>query len=339
VITKRAQLFPGPTKVAPATMTVSLRGRRWLPIAAVLTAAACWGAQGILYALILHRFETDGLTVVTLRATTATLLLWGWLGITNPGTLRMPREALPGLALLGFIAITIFYPALFFTYAWTGVAVGTILLYLAPALVTLGAALFLDEPLTRRKGIALATTFAGCALVVQITEPANLTGNAAGIGVGLIAAITYGTYSVLGKRLLARHAMATVLAGYLLIGSLLLLAVKMVISPTTWPDPGATIAIGLTTGVVGTLVPITLYTYGLSRLPASEAIILLTCEPVVAFILAGVVLGETLSSGQWLGAMIVLAGVGLLTWSGSGSLRGWVERRWRENWPQIIFPR
>lgn len=39
-----------------------------------------------------------------------------------------------------------------------------------------------------------------------------------------------------------------------------------------------------------TLVPITLFTFGLSRLPSGDATILLTFEPVVAFVLAAVIL-------------------------------------------------
>jgi drug/metabolite transporter (DMT)-like permease len=309
-------------------ITLAAGRDRWVPIVAVLGAAACWGVQGIVYALILDQIETDGLTVVTLRAGTATLLLWIWLGLTNPGALRIPRAALPGFAVLGLIAVTLFYPALFYTYAWTSVAVGTVLLYLSPALVALGAAVFLGEPLTRRKLIALATTFIGCILVVQAYQPANVTGSAAGIGMGLIAAATYGTYSVLGKKLLARYSIAMVLAGYLLCGTLLLIGVKLLVSPTTWPAPREAIMIGLVTGVLATLAPITLYTYGLSRLPASEASILLTVEPVVAFVLAAAVLGETFAGGQWLGAISLLAGVVLLTVPAHVSLRPGGAHRW-----------
>jgi drug/metabolite transporter (DMT)-like permease len=297
----------------------------------VLGAAACWGAQGIIYTLILDVIETDGLTVVTLRAATATLLLWTWLALTNRGALRIPRAALPGFAVLGFIAVTLFYPALFYTYAWTSVAVGTVLLYLSPALVALSGAVVLGEPLTRRKLIALATTLIGCTLVVQAYQPANVTVSAAGIGMGLIAAATYGTYSVLGKKLLARYAMATVLAGYLLCGTLPLVGVKLLVAPATWPAPREAIAIGLVTGALATLVPITLYTYGLSRMPASEASILLTFEPVVAFVLAAAVLGGSLAAGQWLGAMSVLSGVVLLMWSRRTSRWTRVPRLWLEH--------
>ena len=312
--------------LSPSDISSTMRWQRWLPIAAVLGAAACWATQGVAYALILSGIQTDGLTVVTLRAVTATLVLWVWLALTDPGALRIPRAALPAFTLLGAIAVTIFYPALFYAYQWTSVSVATTLLYLSPTLVTLGAALFLGEPLTASKLIALVTTFLGSALVVQAYQPENVRGSATGIGLGLIAAAMFGTYSVLGKKLLARHPMATVLAAYLLLGTLLLLGVKLLVSPGTWPAPREAITIGLFTGVLTTLLPITLYTYGLSRLPASEASILLTFEPVVAFVLAAVVLGESLHAGQWLGAMAVLGGVVLLTWPGRAPIRTSIAR-------------
>jgi len=324
-----ADLLPAtinPTTVSPSDISSTMRWQRWLPIAAVLGAAACWATQGVAYALILDGIQTDGLTVVTLRAVTATLVLWVWLAVTDPGALRIPRGALPAFTLLGAIAVTIFYPALFYAYQWTSVSVATTLLYLSPTLVTLGAAFFLAEPLTTGKLLALVTTFLGSALVVQAYQPENLRGSAAGIGLGLIAAATYGTYSVLGKKLLARHQMATVLAAYLLMGTLLLLGVKLLVAPSTWPEPREAITIGLYTGVMTTLLPITLYTYGLSRLLASEASILLTFEPVVAFVLAAAVLGESLHAGQWLGVTAVLGGVVLLTWPGRAPVRTTITR-------------
>jgi drug/metabolite transporter, DME family len=258
---------------------------------------------------------------VTLRAATATVLLWGWLAVTDRSALKIPRPDLPAFAVLGLIAITIFYPALFYAYKWTSVSVATTLLYLAPALVTLGAVAFLGETLTRCKSMALVLTFVGSALVVQITQPANLTGNAAGIALGLVAAASYATYSLLGKHLLGRHRMVTVLAAYLLFGTLALIALKLIVAPWTWPVPREALTIGLYTGVMTTLVPITLFTFGLSRLPSGDATILLTFEPVVAFVLAAAVLGESLNAGQWFGATAVLAGVVLLTSHGRTPLR------------------
>ncbi|MDQ4038383.1 MAG: DMT family transporter [Actinomycetota bacterium] len=123
--------------------------------------------------------------------------------------------------------------------------------------------------------------------------------------------------------------MATVLAAYLLLGTLLLIALKLIVAPWTWPAPREALTIGLYTGVMTTLVPITLFTFGLSRLPSSDATILLTFEPVVAFVLAAVVLGESLDAGQWLGATAVLGGVVLLTSHSRAPFRTGIVRRLR----------
>jgi drug/metabolite transporter (DMT)-like permease len=259
--------------------------------------------------------------------------------VTDRSALNIPRPDLPAFAVLGLVAITIFYPALFYAYAWTSVSVATTLLYLAPALVTLGAAAFLGEALTRGKSMALVLTFLGSALVVQVTQPANLTGNAAGIALGLVSAASYATYSLLGKHLLRRHRMATVMAAYLLLGTLLLLALKLIVAPSTWPVPREALTIGLYTGMMTTLVPITLFTFGLSRLPSGDATILLTFEPVVAFVLAAVVLGESLNAGQWLGAAAVLAGVVLLACHGRTRIgTGIVRQRRSHREPRRCWP-
>ena len=48
-----------------------------------LGGGGCWATQGVAYGLILDGIQTDGLTVVTLRAMTAALLLWVWLALTD----------------------------------------------------------------------------------------------------------------------------------------------------------------------------------------------------------------------------------------------------------------
>ncbi len=289
-------------------------GGRRLAVAYVLTAAACWGTIGTAFTLILDQIETDGVTVVTLRATTATALIWAWLGIADRDALRLPRRDLPFFVLFGLVTVTIFYLALIYAFQGTSVAVGTMLLYLAPALVTAGAARFLGEPLTRAKLTALVLTFGGCLLVVRAYQPGNLSGTPTGIALALLAAVSYASYSLMGKPLLARHRPGTVLAYHLLIGTVGLAAIKLVVSPGSWPAPREALAIGLYTGIVTTLAPITLYTLGLRGLPSSEASILATVEPVVALGLAAAVLGERLDPVQWLGALGVLSGVALLTW-------------------------
>ena len=70
-----------------------------------------------------------------------------------------------------------------------------------------------------------------------------------------------------------------------------------------------------------TLIPIALYTAGLRRLPAGEASILATWEPVMAIVVAAAVLGEVPSIGQVIGGVFVIGGVVMLAVTGKRPAR------------------
>ncbi len=293
----------------------------------VLLAACLWGTLGTAYHLLRGVAEVDALTVVTLRASAGAAILWGWLALTDRGALRVALADLPRLIGFGVGSLGLMYLALFTAFDLTSVAVGTVLLYLAPALVTVGAALFLNEPLTGRKLVALIATFGGCLLVVELYQPQNLVGNALGIGCGLVAAAAYAVYSLGAKPLLLRYRAVTVLAYALLPAAVGLLAVKLLTSPSEWAPPSSLLAIGAYGGIVVTIAPYGLYTLALRRLPSSEASIAATLEPAVAVVLAGTLLGERLAPLQLFGTLGILGGVILLAWP-----VGTPEARTGANW-------
>jgi len=281
-------------------------------IGAVMLAALCWGTIGVSYALFERWFAADELSIVTLRALSASLLLAGWWWVREREVLIMPRHALGPIAVLGLISVTLFYLTLVYAFAYTSVSVGTLLLYLAPAFVTVGAALFLNEPLTPMRVAALIASLAGCALIVEAYRPANLQANALGIALGLGAAITYGSYSLMAKPLMRRVRGETIVVGHLIFGAGALLLAKLIIAPGTWPSPGAIVVICAYSALVLTIVPVTFYTYGLRGLPTGEASIIATLEPVVAMTLATLILNERLGGSQLVGAACVLGSVVLL---------------------------
>lgn len=268
-----------------------------------------WGMIGPTYALIQDHIPVDEVTLVTLRAVGAALICLVWFGARNRSALRIHRTDVGRMLVFGLVSVTIFYLVLIYAFRYSSVAVGTLLLYLAPALVTLGAALWLDDPLTRTKLAALVMSFAGCFLIVEGFRPGNLGANLAGIGFGLASAIAYGSYSLMAKRLMRTYSAGTLMVWYLVIGATGLLIVKLAMSPTEWPSLGASAGIALYCGVMITVLPVALYSYGLHRMPSSEASIVATIEPVMAMVLAYSVLGERLGAIQLVGALCVIGGV------------------------------
>ena len=315
----------------PASSRPALR-----PILMVLGAALCWGSLGTAYQLILGARPLTPLMLITLRAGGASLLLLGWCLLRDRAALRVPRTDVGYLVAFGLLTVTVFYTALILAFRCAGVALGTVLLYLAPAIVTLGAAFVYGERLTRPRLLALAGALTGAALVAEAYDPARLQANGLGIAAGLASAVGYALYSLLGKRAMARHPAPTVLLYNLGTGTLGLLALMVALggprpnessscdavglAPLTAvsgagaaPAAGEVLLIGLVAGTLFTLVPISLYLLALRELPAGAASTIATVEPVVAIVLAWAVLGETLRLPQIGGAGLILGGVVLLT--------------------------
>jgi DME family drug/metabolite transporter len=235
-----------------------------------------------------------------------------WFGLRDRSVFALRQGDTVRMILFGLVSVTAFYLALIYAFRYSSVAVGTLLLYLAPALVTVGAALWLNDPLTRVKVGALGLSLAGLLLIVEPFRPGGLGVSIAGIAFGLASAVTYGSYSLIAKPLMARYPPATLLVWNLPVGATGLVLVKLAVSPGDWPAPSDSVAIALYCGLVITLVPVGLYTVGLSRIPASEASILATMEPVVAAVLAFVVLDERLGPAQLLGGAAIIGSVVLL---------------------------
>jgi drug/metabolite transporter (DMT)-like permease len=280
--------------------------------AAVLLAAALWSMLGTSYALIQRHVAIDDVTLVTLRAVGGAVLAVAWFGWRDPAVFAIRASDTARMILFGLISVSAFYLALILAFRHSSVAIGTLLLYLAPAVVTIGAALWLDDPLTRKKLLALALSFVGLLLVVEVWRTGGTRVSLAGVAFGLASAVTYGSYSLMGKPLTARYAPGTLLVWTLSTGALGLLAVKLAISPGEWPPAVPTLGIAIWCGLALTLLPFALYTVGLSRIPASEASIIATIEPVLAMVFAMSLLGERVGPVQMLGAACVIGSVFVL---------------------------
>lgn len=288
---------------------------------AVIIAAICWASLGTAYSLFQDWFAIDELTIVTLRATVASLMLYFWMRLRGR-SLSMPSSAdLARITLLGITAVTGFYLLLIYAFSATSVPVATLILYLAPSLVAIGAFLFLGERLNRTHIVALALSFIGCALVARIFSPGAIAANGWGLLLCFGSAVAYASYSLQVKPLLARVPSDTIILGHLIVGSIGLLMVKLIVSPTEWASPIALIVTGIFAGLVLTVIPLVAYTIGLGGLPAGEAATIATLEPVLATVVAWVVLDERLNFLQLIGGGLVISSIVVLTIFGAGRFR------------------
>jgi len=275
---------------------------------AVLLAAILWGMLGLLFRILHDGFGLSGLTIAFLRASLTCIILIGFVARTNPQLLRIPRNALPFFLAFGLFGVAAFY----FTYPnaviQTSVTTAVVLLYTAPVFVTVTAWRVWREPLNAPKLGALVLAFVGCALVARAYDPAELSLNAPGLMLGLGAGFTYALYTIFSKLALEKFASPTVLVYSLLFGALFLAPFQsldalapLAHQPLVWL-PVLAIVLGPTLGSYA------LYNAGLQRVPASNASLIATIEPVVASVIAFVILGERMELLQILGGVMVVGG-------------------------------
>ncbi len=278
----------------------------------IVLAASLWGSIGLFLRVLHDQHGLSETALAFLRPAVAGALLLPALALIQPRALKLPRRSLPLFILFGLnaTAYNLFYVQ---AIVQIGVTTAAILLYTAPAIVTLIAWRLWGEPIHARKLIAIALAFAGCFFVARGYDFSQLQVNAWGIAFGLGAGIAYALYSLMSKAAMREHSALTTLAYVLLFASLFLapLQTPSHFAPLTRDLAAWIPLLGLALGpTIGALV---LFNLGLRRVPASNASVLATIEPVVASALSFVILGERLEIPQMLGAGLVIGGAVLLS--------------------------
>lgn len=296
-----------PRRITPGRPTRG-DGRRRAGLAACLLSAAGFGALPVLGK---HAYDV-GLGPLS--------LLWGrfglaafafWLAVifvVRPA--RPPTRVVVTGLLMGALGYAVEAGLFFVALARIDASLVELLLYAYPAIVTAAAlAAGRQAPAPRLLGaLALATlgvfgVFAGS--LASGVDPA-------GLALGLGAAAVYAGYVLVGERAVAAvH--PVLLAALVATGATASFTVAGLVhgglpAPATAEGWRAVAVIA----VVATVVPMAALFAGIERVGAPTASIVSTFEPVVTVVLAGLVLGETLTLVEAAGAACVIAAVRLL---------------------------
>ncbi len=280
-----------------------------LGVTLVLLAALLWGTTGTAQAL-----ASGSLSAVwfgALRLLMAALFFVAWARLDRAPTAGGRLPCLPLLA--AGLCMAVYNLAFFAGVRLTGVALGTA--------VALGSgpvwAGLLQAVWTRRwpalvwwLGTAVAIA-GGVFMSLGAGAASGLRADPLGLGLCLLSGLSWGCYSLLNAELL-RH----MPAGRVTLWAFGLAA--MLALPFAWWDSGwpvlqngdviAVLYVGLLTAGVAYL----LFSHALRHISAATGVTLALVEPVVAFVLAVLVLGEPASGGAALGLLLVSVGVGLV---------------------------
>jgi len=291
---------------------VNARKPAWPGVLMVAAGAILWGTLGIVYTAAIRQ-GVDTSALAFWRASLASIVMVVGLGVLRPRLLRIRLRDIPFFATFGVLSIAAVSVVYILAVDRVGVALAAVLLYTAPAWVTILAWQLYDEPLTRIKVVALLLAFAGTALAAEVYNPTSLRLNASGLFFGLASGFTYAMYTILGRRALVNYSPITtvtysfVFAGLALVPLISMQDVRFVIDgpPALWATLAA-LALG------PTVASFMLYTHGLEYIEAGAASIIATLEVVSAAVLGYLILDQRLSSVQTAGGLLIIVAVILL---------------------------
>lgn len=277
--------------------------------ASILAAAALWGIIGVWN----RRLMAGGLSpysIVVVRNCGGLVLLLAVMALRDRSVFHVERQHLKYFFGTGVVSVVLFTVCYFSCQEICSLAVASILLYTAPAIVVVLSAILWREPVTKKKLLALGLTLVGCALVCGVFS-GSLTVTGGGIALGLGAGFFYALYSIFGRYALAHYGPMTVTVWtFVFAGAASLVLVRPAELAALAQPSLALTAVGLV--VCSTVLPYILYTRGLARVEAGKASILASLEPVVASVAGVVLFGEPMSPLTAAGIVCVLAGVYIL---------------------------
>jgi len=280
-------------------------------LAAVVLAAAAWGTSGIFVKLVAAEVEISALALAFWRDITTFTILAGGLALFRPAWLRVRRQDLRWLVGLGG-SLGIFHVFWNLAVFLNGAAVATVQQAAMPAIVAVVAWFIWQEPLTWRKIAAIALTFTGTVLVsgLDVLGQANLS--LGGLVVGLGTPLTYACWTLFGKKVRETYNPFTTLTYAFFFGALVLLPIQF-FTPQPFPVPTQALLWFAALIFLATIISFVSYTFALGRLPASVASIVAMSEIAFVTVYAYGLLDERLTRSQILGAVLVVAGVLMLS--------------------------
>lgn len=217
------------------------------------------------------------------------------------------------LLVLGLLNFALFMTALFVAAYRLPGGVAATLGAVQPLIVLVLARVALGTPLRPAALLAAGAGLGGVALLVLGPEAAL---DPVGVVAALFGAVSMALGVVLTRRWQPPVSALTFTAWQLTAGGLILLPLALALEPALPPLTGRNVAGFLWLSLVGGALAYFLWFRGIGRLGPTGVTGLGFLSPLSAVTLGWLILGQTLSPAQWLGALVVLGSVWASTRAG-----------------------
>ncbi len=306
----------------PATLETEASARIARGYTICIIATVLWSSAAVFIRFLTETYQIPPLVLAFWRDLTVSVIVFGVLALLSPGKLRLDRKHLWFVALYGFV-LSIFNSLWTVSVDLNGAAVSTVLAYSSAAFTAVVGWRFLGEELGWVKIIAVTLSLLGCIFVSGAYNLSAWHLNPVGVTTGLLSGAAFAGYSLMGRLSSGRNLYPWTAIGYTFAFAAILLFTYNLLTPWLPAGVGSTDFLWLGTdltawailvilAIVPTIGGYGLYTVSLTYLPASIANVIATLEPAMTAALAFFFLGERFSNPQWLGSLLIIAGVILL---------------------------
>lgn len=301
------------------------RRRFWRGVVAAIVGGAFWGFSGTCAQYLYQHYAIDPLFITWVRMLGSGILFLVLLALTQRERLNAiahDRSSLAQLALFGVAGLFLCQ----FTYTSsvnaTNAGTATVLQSLNTVFI-LGATCVMARRAPRGMELGgLALALVATWLIATHASFEALVIPAAGLAWGLVNALSCTFYIMYPRRLFARWGSLPVTGIGMLIGGIA--AALIWVAGGIWGAVPVVPELGLdgilvlgAIVVVGTLAAFGLYLHGVSIVGSVKGGLLGTTEPASAMIFAALWLGTMFTWADWLGLVLMVAMIFLVTLSGS----------------------
>ena len=206
--------------------------------------------------------------------------------------------------LFGGVALGLNWVALFTAYRLLNVSLATLIYYAGPMLVLLFSPLLFRESLTPQKIAAVVIVAAGLFCITGSITSAGMS--LTGLLAAVLSALFYASLIIFNKRIVKTGGMQT---AALELDVAFVVVLSYVLLTAGIPRPlKADIPYLLVLGLVNTGIAYMLYFTGLQKLPGQSVALISYVDPVSALVFSALLLHETMTPLQMLGAVLIIGG-------------------------------
>jgi len=280
-----------------------------------ILAASIWGSMYVVSDVVLQVIPP--FTLLTLRVALGLVVLLA-VYIPTQGIPNLPKAMIPNLLLVGLIGFGVSLGAQFVGTDKSTAVNGALVTSASPAFIVLFAVLMLREKLTFLRLVAIILASIGVLVILDPTQADFSSDTFVGDMFLAVAAVSWGLYSVLVRRVSTQSQINTTLVTIVcFVGGLIFSIPASIIELSSRPigavDTGIILGV-LYLGVVSTAVAMWLWNRAFALVSATVASLFFFAQPLSGALLAGIFLGQTMTAGLWVGGGLIILGVLLSLW-------------------------